>query len=334
MEILALIPARSGSKSVPDKNIMPIAGRPMLAFSIEHALASKYVNRVIVSTDSDKYRQLALSFGAEAPFLRPPEYAGDLSPDIEVFRHALEWLAENENYRPDICIHLRPSCPVRKPTDIDRMIEILMADPELDSVRSLSVVRETPYKMWRRRDDGRLAPLLDDVPEGYNRPRQELPLIYTQNAAIDVVRSKTVLEKNSMTGDHIHGYIMDGNFDIDYGEELNRTDAYMTINAVSRTFCFDIDGVVASLADNNDYSLAGPLADNVALINKLYDLGHHIILFTARGYVTKKDWTELTRRQMQSWGVSHHELLFGKPAADYYIDDKFISIDELKRIFI
>ena len=213
------------------------------------------------------------------------------------------------------------------------MIEILLSEPELDSVRSISPARETPYKMWRRLDDGRLSPVLNDLQEGYNRPRQDLPTVYLQNAAIDVLRSKTVLEKKSMTGDHIYGYVMGDNFDIDYEVELDKARSYMTINSAVRNFCFDIDGVIASLTENNDYRLAEPLVDNVTLINRLYDLGHHITLFTARGYVTKKDWTELTRKQLQAWGVLYHELLFGKPAADYYIDDKLISIEELKCIF-
>ncbi len=100
-----------------------------------------------------------------------------------------------------------------------------------------------------------------------------------------------------------------------------------------KTFCFDIDGVIMSLVPGNDYSQARPLPETVSLINRLYDQGHRIILFTARGYVTGIDWTETTRQQLESCGLRYHQLLFGKPAADYYIDDKMISLEQIKDQF-
>lgn len=96
-----------------------------------------------------------------------------------------------------------------------------------------------------------------------------------------------------------------------------------------KTYCFDIDGVIATLTPNNQYDLAQPIAKTVALIKRLFETGNYIILFTARGYVTGIDWEPLTRQQMHEWGVPYHELKFGKPAADYYIDDKLIGVDEL-----
>jgi ribonucleotide monophosphatase NagD (HAD superfamily) len=96
-----------------------------------------------------------------------------------------------------------------------------------------------------------------------------------------------------------------------------------------KTFCFDIDGVIMTLTPGNDYTLAKPIVTTVELINRLHDHGHRIILFTARGYVTGIDWQEITARQMRDAGVKYHELKFGKPAADYYIDDKMIGLAEL-----
>jgi hypothetical protein len=96
------------------------------------------------------------------------------------------------------------------------------------------------------------------------------------------------------------------------------------------TFVVDIDGVIASLSANNDYALATPLLHTIKMVNSLYERGHRIILFTARGYVTGIDWSEITAGQMKEWGVKYHELRFGKPAADYYIDDRLISIGELE----
>ena len=105
-KILALIPARSGSKSVVNKNIRKINGKPMMAYSIEHAKASKYINRIIVSTDSEEYAQIAREYGAETPFIRPAEYATDTALDIDVFAHALSFLKEKEDYVPDIIVQL------------------------------------------------------------------------------------------------------------------------------------------------------------------------------------------------------------------------------------
>ncbi len=134
IKILALIPARSGSESIPHKNIRLVAGKPLLAYSIEHALASRLINRTIISTDSQAYAEVARQYGAEVPFLRPSEISQGNSTDMELFTHALKWLEENENYIPDICVHLRPTYPVRKVEDIDKVIQILLDSPGIDSV--------------------------------------------------------------------------------------------------------------------------------------------------------------------------------------------------------
>jgi len=150
MKILAVIPARAGSKSVPHKNIREIGGKPMLAHSIGHAQASKYINRIIVSTDSREYGEIAVKYGAEVPFIRPEEYATDTALDYDVFYHALSWLADKENYMPDIVVQLRPTYPIRDARDIDNMIQLLIEHPEADSVRSMVKATEIPYKMWLR----------------------------------------------------------------------------------------------------------------------------------------------------------------------------------------
>ena len=218
--MLALIPARSGSKSVPDKNIRPFAGKPMLAHSIEHAQAARCVDRVIVSTDSERYAEIARTYGAETPFLRPAELAADDSTDLVVFRHALDWLREHEHWRPEIVVHLRPTYPTRNPTDIDRVVDILRADEALDSVRTVAPAPATPFKMWLRGADGLLTPVVDRGDEAYNMPRQALPPVFLQNACIDAVRSRVILEQHSMTGRRIYGYVLEENLDIDTLEDL------------------------------------------------------------------------------------------------------------------
>jgi CMP-N-acetylneuraminic acid synthetase len=333
--IVAIIPARSGSKSIKDKNIMSIGGKPLIAHSIEHAQQAKLIDRTIVSTDSEYYAEIARSFGAEVPFIRPAEFAQDESTDLEVFTHALDFMQQVEGSVPDICVHLRPTCPIRDPETIDAMIRILLDNTEIDCVRSVSEALETPYKMWLLNDDGSIHPVAEcGLKEAYNMPRQKLPKAYIQNASIDVVRSTTITHKRSMTGDRIHGFVMETFYDIDTHDQFaDSSKALMTAaEALSgKTFCFDIDGVIATLTPENDYAKAHPIQDTIKVINKLYEMGNKIYLHTARGYVTGIDWSEITKSQMREWDVRHHELVFGKPGADYYVDDKMISLEDLKK---
>lgn len=328
-KILAIIPARSGSKSVPHKNIRLINGKPMLAYSIEHAKQSKYINRIILSTDSEEYAQIGRDYGAEVPFLRPAEYATDSALDIDVFYHGLTFLKEEEGYVPDIVVQLRPTYPIRKVEDIDAMIEMLLENPSADSVRSIAPAKEIPYKMWRQGENGRILPLLTDIEEAYNRPRQELPKIYYQNACIDVVRAGVILEQRSMSGKVILGYEMEQNFDIDTEEEFAKAEQFIRIASGGKRFVIDIDGVIARIQPQLDYAQAEPNEPMIKVINKLYDMGNEIIIFTARGYVTGKDWKAVTTDQFARWGLKYHELHFGKPNADYYVDDKMLDMNLL-----
>lgn len=229
-EVLAIIPARSGSKSVIDKNIRPIAGKPMIAYSIEHGLKAECIDRVIVSTDSEKYADIARRYGAEVPFIRPAEYATDTALDIDVFRHALTFLKENEGYEPEIVVQLRPTYPIRRISDIEAMVKYMREHPDVDSMRCIAPAKEVAYKMWFKDDDGMLSPIMTDIPECYNMPRQQLPKIYYQNACIDVVRASVILEQNSMSGKKIAGYEMDENFDIDTEEEFKKAAEYISKN--------------------------------------------------------------------------------------------------------
>lgn len=333
MNILAIIPARSGSKSVPNKNIRLINQKPMLAYSIEHALKSSKINRVILSTDSEEYARIGRDYGAETPFIRPAEYATDTALDIDVFYHCLSYLKEKENYTADIVIQLRPTYPIRDVSDIDAMIDMLIQNPEADSVRSVSLAKEIPYKMWKKGTNGEILPVVSDIKECYNMPRQQLPTAYYQNACIDVVRGSVILEQRSMTGNKILGYEMKDNFDIDTEQEMKLATDRLDIEQGGRRFVFDIDGVVAQLEPNNNYSLSQPNVRMIEVINKLYHLGNYIVLFTARGYVTGKDWSVITEEQLKRWGVKYHELHFGKPNADYYIDDKMLDLNYLLTMF-
>lgn len=202
-EVLALIPARGGSKGIPRKNVRLFAGFPLLAWSIAAARASARTRRVVVSTDDPAIATVAEGFGAEAPFLRPPELAADDTPDLPVFIHALAWLDREQGYRPDLVVHLRPTSPLRAPGLIDDAVAALVRRPDVHSVRSVCRPGQTPYKMWRERE-GVLEPLLSDGgPEAYNRPRQLLPPILWQTGHVDVVRREVVVQRGSMTGSRI-----------------------------------------------------------------------------------------------------------------------------------
>ena len=147
-EILALIPARGGSKGIPRKNILSFVGQPLIAYSIAAGLQSKTVTRVVVTTNNEEIAEVARGCGAETPFLRPAELAQDRTTDLPVFQHALRWLAEHEDYHPQVVVHLRPTTPIRPQDLVDHSVAVLLAHPEADSVRGITLAHQNPFKMW------------------------------------------------------------------------------------------------------------------------------------------------------------------------------------------
>lgn len=313
---LALIPARSGSKSLPDKNIRHWAGKPLIAHSIEQARACQRIDRVVVSTDSARYAGIAREWGADTPFLRPAELAADDSRDLEVFVHALEWLRDHEGFEPDIVVHLRPTYPERDVADITAMVDLLIADPGLDSVRSVAPAPATPYKMWTRGADGLLRPVADLGDEAYNAPRQELPKAYLQNACIDAVRSRVVLEQRSMTGRRIHGYVMSADYDIDSHADLER----LSIRgpAAPRHFQISLEDALAHLP-GADASSAEPRRDVVRAVNRLHQAGHRITVRSNGDALAARAW------------LSRHDVRFdvlssAAPDLDYLVDGRAVGL--------
>ncbi len=217
-EVLAIIPARGGSKGIPRKNIKPFAGAPLLAWSIQAAKDAKTVTRIIVSTDDEEIAQVARQWGAELPFMRPAEIAEDSSPDLPLFLHALDWLKVNEGYEPDFLVQLRPTSPIRPKGLVDEAVALLLAHPEADCVRGLVPSVQNPYKMWRLdSSSGRMLPLLSapGLAEPYNAARQSLPKTYWQTGHIDVIRTSSLLEKHSLTGDIILPVMIDPRYAVD-----------------------------------------------------------------------------------------------------------------------
>ena len=218
-EVLAIIPARGGSKGIPRKNIKSFAGYPLIAYSIAAGLQSELTTRVIVSTDDEEIAEVARKWGAQTPFLRPAEFAADNTLDLPVFQHALTWLKEHEGYVPDIVLQLRPTSPARPRTLLDDAIRLLMDHPEADSVRGVVPAGENPHKMWRvDPETGLMHGLLkvDGIDEPYNAPRQKLPVVYWQTGHIDAIRpERTFMAGDSMSGKNILPLFLDPSFTID-----------------------------------------------------------------------------------------------------------------------
>lgn len=218
LEVLAMIPARGGSKGIPRKNIKLFAGYPLISYSIAAAQQSSSVTRVIVSTDDEEIAAVARQFGAETPFLRPVQLAQDQTTDLPVFEHALKWLKENEGYTPDLVIQLRPTSPIRPRGCVDEAVALMQQHPEADSVRGVVPSGQNPYKMWRLAGSGQpMTPLLElqGVAEPFNAPRQALPPTYWQTGHIDVIRPRVILEQGSMSGSVILPYLIDARYTVD-----------------------------------------------------------------------------------------------------------------------
>lgn len=216
--ILAIIPARGGSKGIPRKNIRLFAGYPLIAWSIAAAKQSEWVTRVIVSTDDEEIAAVAREWGAETPFLRPAELAQDKTTDLPVFVHALKWLEDVEGYRPDAVVQLRPTSPIRPHSMVDDAIRILLDHKDAECVRGVVPAGQNPFKMWRfQGEDKPLNQLLEvpGIPEPYNAPRQILPSVYWQTGHIDVIRTTTISEKKSLTGNVIYPLVIDPKYTVD-----------------------------------------------------------------------------------------------------------------------
>ena len=232
MKILAFIPARAGSKRVLNKNLKPLQGKPLIAYTIESAKAACQINRIIVSTDSEEIASTARQYGAETPFLRPKNISQGDSTEMQFFEHALDWFQKHEDYAPDLIVLLYPTSPFRKPESIDRAVEEILKHPEADSLRSVRLCSEHPYKMWAV-EDGYLKPFVKGKnPNIHTLSYQLLPTVYVQNASIYITRPSTIWNKKSPTGDIIIPFIMDEAESIDINTPLDFKFAEIMINEI------------------------------------------------------------------------------------------------------
>lgn len=219
MSFVALVPARAGSTRIPGKNVRRLGAHPLLAYSVAAAVASGVFTRVVVSTDSEEIADVARHYGAEVPFLRPPEFAGAQSPDIEWVSHMLASLGSAD----DGFAILRPTSPFRQPGTIGAAHARFLEMPEADSLRAVELCRQHPAKMWTR-DGPWLQPLLPVDETGtpaHSRQYQSLPAVYAQNGSLELAWTRTVQELGSISGERIVGFELPGEegFDLNWPED-------------------------------------------------------------------------------------------------------------------
>ena len=221
---IALIPARAGSQRVILKKIRPIAGHPLIAYSIAAARQSGIFQRIVCSTDSSDIARVASYYGAETPFLRPTELASSVSPDIEWIKHALGTLEQ----KYDCFAIVRPTSPFRQPETIQRAWRQLLSTPRADSIRAVELCKQHPGKMWEIEGD-LMRPLLNQshLSVAWHAGQyQALPKVYVQNSALEIAWTRVVWEDHCREGKVLAPFLTEGyeGFSIDYEEEWERAE--------------------------------------------------------------------------------------------------------------
>ncbi len=231
MKVLAILPARGGSKSIPKKNIADLGGKPMLAYGIAAARACPAVSRIVVDTDDAEIAAVARAHGAETPYVRPAELATDTSPTMPVLRHALEWLKANEGYGPDAVLLLQPTSPFVRTQEIADAIALLAAHPEADSVTSVQEVPNHfhPVNLRRIEEDGCLRFANPEERAKYNT-RQSKPVFYAMGN-LWLFRPEVIREKQIPIGDRCLPLVISGlsTFDVDGPEDLRTAQALVPV---------------------------------------------------------------------------------------------------------
>lgn len=235
MNILAIIPARSGSKGVPKKNIYPLAGKPLISYTIESAKQCKYINKIIVSTDGPEIAELSKVLGADVPFLRPSNLAQDNTQMIEVVRDLLNTMSSNYNYIPDAIVLLQPTSPFRSSVQISEAINLFLKNPEADSLVSVVKVPHhfTPESIYKFTETGFLENYLsgDKVYDRHQKPNY----LARNGPAILISKKENILNGTSFYGKKILSFTMDykSSIDIDSLEDMAHAEILLT-NAFSK----------------------------------------------------------------------------------------------------
>jgi CMP-N,N'-diacetyllegionaminic acid synthase len=206
---IAFIPARSGSKRVKNKNIRLLKGHPLIAYTIAAAKESQIFSEIIVSTDNKEIKEIAKYYGAEVPVLRPKKFAHDLSPDIEWIKHILEFLRGKKKDDSHLAI-LRPTSPFRQANTIKRAWKQYLSESNIDSLRAVEKCRQHPAKMWLV-ENNRIKPVMIGYDENktpwHSKPYQALPVVYVQNASLEITKAQVIFKKNTISGEIISPFI-------------------------------------------------------------------------------------------------------------------------------
>jgi CMP-N,N'-diacetyllegionaminic acid synthase len=234
-QVLAVIAARGGSERLPNKNLRELGGKPLIVWAIERALNAKYVDRVVLTTDSEEIAEVGKAAGAEVPFIRPADLSTNLIDTTLVVRHCVEWLVKHEGYRPDLVVHQFPTTPFATSSLTDECIELLVSNPDADSVVTVVQVPSNqlnPYKMFTLQEHShRIEPLSIDPPfeRAFDLAKPHLPIVHYHNPSCRVARFSTLMERASFVGETSLGYEMDpsDNVDIDTLEDLQAAERLM-----------------------------------------------------------------------------------------------------------
>ena len=330
MSNIAFIPVRGGSKSIPLKNIKPLNGKPLVYWAAKAANDAACIDTVIIATDCDKIKEAVLSF-TDMPkvkiYDRDPINAQDTSSTESVM---LEYIATTALRPEDYFFLIQATSPLLKAEHIDSMYNKLLSD-KADSALSCVVSKRF---FWSA--DGQSLNY-----DYKNRPRrQDFAGTLMENGACYISKVGNILESKNRLSGKIATFVMPEYTAV----EIDEADDFLIIEKLMRknipatlptdkTFCFDIDGVLGEKADIKD--MDGSYANNtpnepiIKLCNRLYENGNKIVLHTARGSGNGVNWSQITKAQLEKWGVKYHQLTFGKPAADYYVDDKAMTLDML-----
>jgi CMP-N,N'-diacetyllegionaminic acid synthase len=225
--VLGVIPARGGSKGIPRKNLVDLAGKPLIAYTIEASLRSRSVNRLVVSTEDDEIARVSAQYGAAVPFKRPPELSTDHTHSLPVVQHALTTMEALDECVYDVVVLLQPTTPMRNTADIDSGIDLLIGSGADSVVSVVDVGANHPYRMKRIQDDGRLV---NFVEQGFEdmRPRQDLPAVYIRSGDLYIVRRNVIMEIGTLVGPHCRALVIpeeravniDTRFDLERAKEL------------------------------------------------------------------------------------------------------------------
>ncbi len=237
-KMVAIIPARGGSKGVPKKNIIDLGGHPIIAYSIAVAKLSKFIDRIIVNTESKEIAQIARKYGAETPFLRPKKFATDNAREIGFIKHTIRWFKRRENFHPDYLVYLRPTTPLRNFRIVDNAISEIIKDKKATALRSGHLFESSAYKLFKKKRVYAEFFGKEDFKPGIEYqdfPRQKLPPTYKTNGYVDVILPKTLEKTGMLFGRKIRTFItnevadIDSLRDLDFAKQILRDKEYSSL---------------------------------------------------------------------------------------------------------